>query len=145
MKRNIMNQERRYLTDKDKEEIGLQCCNCQSTEDLEYHHVVPIIFGGNDINSNIFCVCHNCHSKIHFSKNGKINHSEAIKAGIQKAKENGVHCGRKKTSYEDIPYELREDLKNKNYDTITALANKHGISRRSIYKYKNIIEENKNV
>ena len=132
MKRSIMNQERRYLTDKDKEEIGLQCCNCQSTEDLEYHHVVPIIFGGNDINSNIFCVCHNCHSKIHFSKNGKINHSEAIKIGIQKAKENGVHCGRKKTSYEDIPYELREDLKNKNYDTITALANKHGISRRLI-------------
>ena len=36
MKRNIMSQERRYLTDKDKEEIGLQCCNCQSTEDLEY-------------------------------------------------------------------------------------------------------------
>ena len=145
MKRSIMNQERRYLTDKDKEEIGLRGCNFQSTEDLEYHHVVPVIFGGNDINSNIFCVCHNCHSKIHFSKNGKINHSEAIKTGIQKAKENGVHCGRKKTSYEDIPYELREDLKNKNYDTITALANKNGISRKSIYKYKNIIEENKNV
>ena len=40
---------RRTLTNKDKEEIGLQCCNCQSTEDLEYHHVVPIIIFSIDI------------------------------------------------------------------------------------------------
>lgn len=140
-----MNQERRRLTQKDKEEIGLQCCNCNSTNDLEYHHVVPIIFGGNDINSNIFCVCHNCHSKIHFTKENKIDHSKAIKEGIKNAQKNGVHCGRRKTTYENIPYELKEDLKNKNYDTITALANKHGVSRKSIYKYKKIIEENNNV
>ena len=30
-----MNQERRSLTNKDKEEIGLKCANCGAIKDLE--------------------------------------------------------------------------------------------------------------
>ena len=56
-----MSQERRSLTNKDKGEIGLKCANCGAIKDLEYHHIVPLIFGGNDINTNIVCLCSKCH------------------------------------------------------------------------------------
>ena len=104
MKKNIMNQERRYLTNKDKEEIGLKCANCSAIKDLEYHHIVPLIFGGNDINTNIVCLCNKCHRLIHYDSNGKINHSEAIKKGIQQAREKGVITGRPKTTIDGKEY-----------------------------------------
>lgn len=74
-----MSQERRCLTNKDKKEIILKCANCGTIKDLEYHHIVPLIFGGNDINTNIVCLCSKCHRLIHYDSNSKINHSEAIK------------------------------------------------------------------
>ena len=54
-------QKRRILNRSDKEEIGLQCCNCGSTEDLQYHHIVPISLGGIDINSNMCCLYYKCY------------------------------------------------------------------------------------
>lgn len=125
------------LTEKDKEEIGLKCCNCHSVQNLEYHHIIPFILGGSDINSNMCCLCRNCHTALHNSDYSYFKKVKLVRPDRT--------IGRPKTSYKDIPYELREDLKNKNYNTITALANKYGISRRSIYKYKNIIEESDNV
>ena len=65
---------RRTLTNKDKEEIGLKCCNCGSTSDLQYHHIIPIAIGGKDINSNMCCLCYNCHYKLHHDgKGSKVN------------------------------------------------------------------------
>ncbi len=54
---------RKNLSEKDKKEIGVLCCNCGSKEELEYHHVVPISLGGKDVNSNIVCLCYPCHQK----------------------------------------------------------------------------------
>lgn len=87
--------KRRKLTKKDKEEIGLQCCNCGSKEDLQYHHIVPLALGGKDINSNMCCLCYDCHYKLHHDgKESKVNnHSELIKKGQAKAKEEGIHVG----------------------------------------------------
>jgi len=45
----------------DKKEIGVQCCNCGSTEELEYHHIVPVSLDGKNINSNMACLCYPCH------------------------------------------------------------------------------------
>ena len=86
---------RRTLTNKDKEEIGLQCCNCGSTEDLQYHHIIPIAIGGKDINSNICCLCYSCHYKLHHGKNPHVkNFSELIKEGQQKSdKKSGRKTG----------------------------------------------------
>lgn len=59
------------LTEEDKKEIGIQCCNCGSTQELEYHHVVPIGLGGKDINSNIVCLYYPCHQKILYGEDRK--------------------------------------------------------------------------
>lgn len=87
--------KRRTLTNTDKEQIGLQCCNCGSKEDLQYHHIVPIAIGGQDINSNMCCLCYKCHYKLHHNgKESKINnYGELVKNGQAKAKEEGKHIG----------------------------------------------------
>ena len=46
-------------------ELGSRCCNCGSTEDVEYHHVVPLANGGTNNISNIVPVCFRCHKAIH--------------------------------------------------------------------------------
>ena len=86
---------RRTLTKKDKEEIGLQCCNCGSTSDLQYHHIIPIAIGGKDINSNMCCLCYDCHYKLHHDgKDKKVSSfSELIKKGQAKAREKGGNIG----------------------------------------------------
>ena len=33
--------------------VGNICCNCGETDHIEYHHIVPLALGGNDIESNI--------------------------------------------------------------------------------------------
>ena len=86
---------RRVLSNKDKEEIGLQCCNCGSTSDLQYHHIIPIAIVAKDTNSNRCCLCYKCHYKLHH--NGKdskvVNYSELIKNGQAKAKKEGRNAG----------------------------------------------------
>ena len=86
---------RRTLTNKDKEEIGLKCCNCGSTSDLQYHHIIPISIGGKDINSNMCCLCYDCHYKLHHDGKGSkvVNYSELIKKGQAKAKKEGRNAG----------------------------------------------------
>ena len=88
--------KRRTLTNKDKEEIGLQCCNCGSTSDLQYHHIIPIAIGGKDINSNMCCLCYDCHYKLHHDgKDKKVNnYGELIKKGQARAKKEGILTGR---------------------------------------------------
>ena len=87
-------QKRRTLNQSDKEEIGLYCCNCGSTEDLQYHHIVPIELGGRDINSNMCCLCYKCHFKIHHLRDPKMNnYGEMIKKGQAKAKAEGRFTG----------------------------------------------------
>lgn len=48
--------------------LGTVCCNCgkECGAEIEYHHVIPLERGGQDIISNLAPVCYECHSKIHF-------------------------------------------------------------------------------
>lgn len=72
-----------------------KCCNCGSTENLGYHHIVPCECGGNDVPTNVAVLCANCHSRVHYGKDGVIDHGALISAGMAKARSNGVKLGRK--------------------------------------------------
>lgn len=138
-----MNLERETLSEKDKNIIGRICCNCGETEDLEYHHIVPLSLGGNDILSNYCCLCYNCHSLLHFGEKKNISHSEATKKGIEKAKLNGKQIGavkgKKLTTKKSVI--AKELIRKYNKDFEGQLTNeetwqKIGISKMSFYKYK---------
>ncbi|MEO2679758.1 HNH endonuclease [Clostridium butyricum] len=132
--------KRRRLTKKDKEEIGLQCCNCGSKEDLQYHHIVPVVIGGKDINSNMCCLCYDCHYKLHHDgKESKVNnHSELIKKGQARAKEEGRNTGKPPQQI----YIVREkDGKViKELSTCTEFAQLIGVRRRQVTNWANGIK-----
>lgn len=41
-----------------------RCAICDSTEKLEWHHMIPAKKGGTAERENMICVCHNCHKAI---------------------------------------------------------------------------------
>lgn len=63
-----MRKKRKAISGKFKEEIikmhGSVCCNCGSSDEIEWHHIVPIEIGGNDIPSNIVPLCYDCHKAV---------------------------------------------------------------------------------
>ena len=67
-----------------KDALPKQCASCGATENLQYHHIVPLSMGGRDVLSNIAVICASCHSKVHYGKNGAIAHNEAVRVGMQK-------------------------------------------------------------
>ena len=42
-----------------------RCANCQSTENLHVHHIVPLSLGGSNELSNLKTLCKNCHTRLH--------------------------------------------------------------------------------
>jgi hypothetical protein len=44
------------------------CQNCQATEDLEEHHVVPTKNGGHDVPTNKVLLCEACHKAVHYDR-----------------------------------------------------------------------------
>ena len=44
---------------------GTTCANCGSSENIEYHHIVPLILGGTNSFGNIAALCHKCHKAAH--------------------------------------------------------------------------------
>ena len=48
-----------------KNKLGGTCVNCGSTENIEYHHIVPLINGGTNKFTNIVPLCVECHEKAH--------------------------------------------------------------------------------
>ena len=132
--------QRKNITQKNKKQIGLECCNCSSKNNLEYHHIVPIALGGLDDISNICCLCSQCHHLIHYGSISNINNSNLIKQGMQNAKEKGINIGRPRTTINDISNDLIMDIIMEKIN-ITTIAKKYNISRKTVYKYKNIIKE----
>ena len=45
--------------------LGSTCCNCGSQENIEYHHIVPLILGGTNRWTNITPLCSRCHKAAH--------------------------------------------------------------------------------
>lgn len=78
------------------EKLGSICCNCGSNKNIEYHHIVPVVYGGTNKLSNIVPVCVECHYKAHSKTNAE---------GIAKAKEKGTVGRKHKLTYEECyPY-----------------------------------------
>lgn len=133
---------RRQLKEEDKREIGVQCCNCGSTEELEYHHIVPISLGGKDINSNMACLCYPCHQKIHYGESKHGLHSTVVKMGLEVAKAKGKKLGRPATG---VPKEFVKEynkLQSGEYGSISVVqfAKLQGIAVSTFYKYVGILK-----
>lgn len=41
-----------------------RCGKCGSTENLEWHHMIPLSIGGKTCEENMVCLCSECHRKI---------------------------------------------------------------------------------
>ncbi len=58
-----------------------QCFECETTEDLHEHHVVPRSKGG----TKTVTLCHQCHMKAHGRDGKGLNHKELTKEGMKTA------------------------------------------------------------
>lgn len=133
---------RRKLTENDKKEIGVCCCNCGSLDELEYHHIVPVGLGGNDINSNMACLCYSCHEKIHYGESIHGLHSTVIKMGLNVARAKGKKLGRPATG---VPKEFIKEynkFQSGEYGSISVVqfAKLQGIAVSTFYKYVGILK-----
>lgn len=68
------------------------CFNCESTEDLHMHHIVPLALGGTNRITNMAMLCVDCHSKVH--GRNSLHYIELQREGIEEAKKRGVYKGR---------------------------------------------------
>ncbi len=66
-----------------------KCYECETTEDLHEHHVVPKSRGG----TKTVTLCYQCHMKVHGRDGKGLNHSKLVKEGIAAAKARGVKLG----------------------------------------------------
>lgn len=130
-----------------------KCCNCGSTENLGYHHIVPCECGGNDVPTNVAVLCANCHSRVHYGRDGVIDHGTLISAGMAKAREKGVKLGRKKRV--DSEYVMRtiaenstqfNDINDIDYEPMTEheIMDKIGIKEVQYAKYKRMLIDTTN-
>lgn len=77
-----------------RDQLPKKCCNCGETHGLVYHHIVPLENGGIHMPSNIAVMCSICHGRIHYGKDGYIDHGELVKSGMARAMAAGVRVGR---------------------------------------------------
>lgn len=47
-----------------KSVLGCECVNCNSVENIEYHHIVPLHLGGTNNIRNIVPLCNVCHKAV---------------------------------------------------------------------------------
>lgn len=143
----IYAETRRPLTEEEKDYIGRVCVNCGSTEDIEYHHIVPISLGGNDILSNICPLCHCCHAKIHYNGEAGISHSTVTKAGLERARAAGKHLGlqrgTKLITHKSV--QAKNIILHYSKDFLGTYSDQEcmrftGVSRNTFYKYKREIK-----
>ena len=69
-----------------------KCFECETTEDLQQHHVVPRSRGG----TSTITLCHSCHMKAHGRDSKGLNQGRLIKEGLARAKARGVKIGQPK-------------------------------------------------
>lgn len=93
------------------------CAACGRTDELQYHHLIPVVDGGTDDPNNIVVLCAECHHKWH-GVNGRVKYGKLIKEGIAKAKERGVHVGRKPADHENIMRLIAENSTQFNRDSL---------------------------
>lgn len=136
------------LTEEEKDTVGRICVNCGATEEIEYHHIVPLSLGGSDTLSNICPLCAKCHGKVHYNGEAGISHSTLTRAGLERARAAGKHLGLQRGTKlttqksvgakETILHYSKDFLGYRSDDECMRLA---GVSRNTFYKYKREIKE----
>lgn len=121
-----------------------KCVNCGSTNGIVYHHIVPVELGGNEVPSNIAVLCSVCHGKVHYGKDGVMDHGQLIKSGQQRARMSGKTIGRKPADGERIMRAIAEQSTEFNKDSLITEAeirDKLGIKNVCYCKYKRKLKE----
>jgi len=115
-----------------------KCFECGEPKQ-DMHHVIPKSKGGK----KMIPLCAKCHGLVH-GKNF-LNHKYLIIDGMKKAKENGIHIGRKKNTKESLDTKLIkhndiviELLKGKSIRETIKLTNKSIVT---IHKIRTILVE----
>ena len=106
------------------------CVICNTTENIEHHHLIPVCKGGTDHEHNFLSLCVEHHGMIHSVRPGSWAHRKELqRIGIEKAKKAGKYKGRKPT----IDYKEVEKLRRSGLGA-TEIANQMGIDRTSVYR-----------
>lgn len=63
--------------------LGTKCVNCGSTENIEFHHIVPLLLGGTNRLRNIVPLCNRCHKAAHRGRH--ISHYQNTKNSGRKS------------------------------------------------------------
>jgi hypothetical protein len=66
-----------------------KCFECETTKDLQEHHVVPKSRGG----TKTVTLCYECHMKAHGRTGKGLNHKKLTREGLARAKARGVKLG----------------------------------------------------
>tara|TARA_R100000773_G_C4116236_1_gene53897 strand:+ start:39 stop:428 length:390 start_codon:yes stop_codon:yes gene_type:complete len=106
------------------------CVICNTTKNIEHHHIIPICKGGTDHEHNFLSLCVEHHGMIHSVRPGSWAHRKELqRIGIEKAKKEGKFKGRQPT----IDYKEVEKLRNSGLGA-TEIAKQMGINRTSVYR-----------
>lgn len=70
--------ERKILPKLRKERNSMNCVNCGTDKEIEFHHIVPLAYGGTNRLSNIVALCRQCHWSIHSNKHRDEVRSKAL-------------------------------------------------------------------
>jgi hypothetical protein len=131
-----------YKWDTDKIVYKDKCFECGSNENIDFHHIIPVVLGG--LMTIPLCVI--CHGKVH----GKdINKARTLqKIGIEKAKKEGKFKGRKNGAIQKPEVYLNKPKNKKIIELlatnmgIRAIGREVGVSPNTIYKVKIAWENN---
>ena len=106
------------------------CVICNTTKNIEHHHIIPVCKGGTDHEHNFLSLCVEHHGMIHSVRPGSWAHRKELqRIGIEKAKKKGKFKGRQPT----IDYKEVEKLRNSGLGA-TEIAKQMGIDRTSVYR-----------
>jgi len=105
-----------------------RCFECDSTESIHYHHVVPKTLGGK----KTIPLCNLCHGLVHNIDYVKIKSLQM--AGIEKAKKDGKYKGRTKASIKKVESAINLI---KSGQSVKSAASKYNIGLSTLYRYLN--------
>ena len=106
------------------------CVICNTTENIEHHHITPVCKGGDDHPHNFLSLCVEHHAVIHSVRPGSWAHRKKLqRIGIDKAKKAGKYKGRK-------PSIDRKELKRLWDSGLSAIeiAKQMNINRTTVYR-----------
>ena len=106
------------------------CVVCNSTKDIEHHHITPVCKGGTDHEHNFLSLCVEHHGMIHSIRPGSwANRKELQRIGIEKAKKEGKFKGGQiRIDYDEVKRLWDSGL------GATAIAKQMSIDRASVYR-----------